>query len=192
MRLKDTANLRERYARFVERDEFLDPDDATAFRTERTKATVNAVGHTAKAFPYQNIGHDVPGPDTTARNGPRPPNPPREFGPTWKGAGSLGLKVESRLVAPVPSSKFTNRIPSPEKRSAREWHDPSYSGVVTAGKYHDYFASGEHKVHSYEQKPSYKQKKTTPPGVVVGRGGNLGQYSKIHAGWDTRSSVTLR
>eukprot|EP00976_Prorocentrum_cordatum_P102526 1193090-Prorocentrum_minimum.AAC.1 len=54
-----------------------------------------------------------------------------------------------------------------------QWNDPSYSGVAPAGKYHEYFASGEHKVHSYEQKPTYKQKKNIPPGVVVGRGGNL-------------------
>eukprot|EP00238_Polyblepharides_amylifera_P014412 CAMPEP_0196588576 /NCGR_PEP_ID=MMETSP1081-20130531/60975_1 /TAXON_ID=36882 /ORGANISM="Pyramimonas amylifera, Strain CCMP720" /LENGTH=91 /DNA_ID=CAMNT_0041911107 /DNA_START=661 /DNA_END=936 /DNA_ORIENTATION=+ len=78
-----------------------------------------------------------------------------------------------------------------EARGTKEWSDPTYHGVGQAKKYHEYITAGEHRVHSQEQDPSYRIKKGHPVDVAVGKGGNLGCYSKAHAGWDTKSSLTF-
>eukprot|EP00959_Pyramimonas_sp_CCMP1952_P457025 9474165-Pyramimonas_sp.AAC.1 len=59
--MKDSAQLRERYLRYVQPDEFLDEDPVATLKRElKAKLTVIPVSPKARSYPYQQIGHDVP------------------------------------------------------------------------------------------------------------------------------------
>ncbi|KAK3287303.1 hypothetical protein CYMTET_5172 [Cymbomonas tetramitiformis] len=154
-----------------------------------TKTTVVTSG-AAKAHPYLPVGRDIPGPDTTARHGPRSPQRRKQLEPAWKPGNSMGERVRSRSTSPV---KMGLRVPptSAVSPSHREWDDMSQNGVSAAKSFSKYVGEGKHKEFGVETEVNYKFKKTQPIDVAKGRGGNLGSFHRSHAGMLTKSSLTF-
>mmetsp|Transcript_31491 Transcript_31491/g.60717 ORF Transcript_31491/g.60717 Transcript_31491/m.60717 type:complete len:220 (+) Transcript_31491:203-862(+) len=210
-RMKDQHEMRARYQRFVEPDRFLhaiehedwpnnlhkSPTPGRSILRNRGQAPVVQTVGRAKGHQYLWNGTDTSGPDTTARHGPRTDVLRPVHDPRWRGGGANGEKVPNNLMTPalvyppmrvMPSSSLSAGSLVPK---GKEWADPQFNGVNTASQYHNFVSSGAHKVHSLEHPISYKTRREPGIDVAVGRGGNLGCYSKAHAGWMTRSSLTF-
>jgi hypothetical protein len=203
MRMKDEQELRARFNRFVEADRtqrgsiraFSTCTEMWARRDRGQPPVVNSVGPKAKGHRYSFLGNDlIGGPDHVARQGHQRALPQVQHDNVWKCGGENGERVPNLRI--TPSSRFpptrvapSTHRPTTVNLSGREWADPRFHGVLLAKQHFEFVSSGTHKEHTVPAPPSYKVKRHQPIDVARGRGGNLGGFSKLHAGMMTKSSL---